>query len=332
MTRRKLTERQSSRIKTRLDSRVRNRGKTRGAAAPDDSLGVEESGLVVANHGANLQIEDDQHAVTRCSVRQNLGDLVCGDRVLWRKDRNDGVVVALMPRTTELVRSDSHGNKQWVAANIDRLFVVVAPVPEVSVSLLDSYLVAAELARITPVVIVNKIDLLQPSARAQWQRDLDLYRRLGYTVEFLSSRDDKSADALARLFAGHRGIVVGHSGVGKSSLLRRVLPDHDIAVGDVSSAGLGKHTTTVARLYHLPAGGDIIDSPGVREFRLGHISAEQAAQGFIEFRPFLGHCKFRDCRHAAEPGCAVLDAARRGDITARRFESFRGLVAAAQRQ
>lgn len=328
MSRRRLSERQSSRIKERQQSRLQNRNAARDAPPEDDNLGPEQTGVVVANHGANLQIEDEQHHVTRCTARQNLGDLVCGDRVLWRGAGDGGVVVALLPRTTELARTDSHGNLQLVAANIDRLFVVIAPVPEVSASLLDSYLVAAELSAITPVVIVNKADLLDAGARSLWEIDMEIYRRIGYTVEFLNTRDAPGAATLTRLFAGHRGIVVGHSGVGKSSLLRLVLPDLDIAVGDVSTAGLGKHTTTVARLYRLPAGGGVIDSPGVREFRLGHVSGPDAARGYVEFHPHLGRCKFTDCLHTVEPGCAILRAAQRGEIDARRLASYHRLIAA----
>jgi ribosome biogenesis GTPase len=322
MSRRKLTERQSALIKERQRSRIHRRGAAREAESADANLGPEQTGVVVANHGANLQVEDADRNVMRCTARQNLGDLVCGDRVLWRAAQQTGVVVALYPRDTELTRTDAYGNVQLVAANIDRLFIVAAPVPEVSVNLLDNYLVAAELSRITPVIIVNKSDLLDANARARWESEMEVYRRCGYTVRFMSTRDAASAAVLAEAFAAHCGIVVGHSGVGKSSLLRRVLPGHDIAVGDVSTAGLGKHTTTVARLYHLPGGGDVIDSPGVREFRLGHITAEQAAHGFVEFRSCLGRCKFRDCRHTVEPGCAVLEAMRAGSIDARRHRRY----------
>jgi ribosome biogenesis GTPase len=322
MSRRKLTERQTALIKQRQQSRIQRPGKARDAQDTDTNLGPEQSGVVVAHHGANLQVEDERHSVTRCTARQNLGDLVCGDRVLWRAGLESGVVVALLPRSTELTRTDTYGNAQLVAANVDRLFVVIAPVPDVSASLLDNYLVAAELSRITPVIIVNKSDLLDADARIRWESDMDVYRRCGYAVRFISTHDAASKSVLADAFAGHCGIVVGHSGVGKSSLLRLVLPDHDIAVGDVSTAGLGKHTTTVARLYHLPGGGDVIDSPGVREFRLGHISADQAAHGFVEFAPRLGGCKYRDCRHTVEPGCAVLAAVSDGSIDARRHRRY----------
>ncbi len=332
MSRRKLTERQSALIKQRQQSRIQRRSRPAGKDTDESLLGPEQNGVVVANHGANLQVERDDHSVATCTVRQNLGDLVCGDRVLWRAGPDSGVVVALYPRDTELVRTDVRGTVQIVAANIDRIFVVIAPVPEVSTNLLDNYLVAAELSRITPVILVNKSDVIGTDVRESWQSAMDVYRRCGYAVHFVSTRDPNSADQLSQLFSGHRAIVVGHSGVGKSSLLRRVLPGQEIAVGEVSVAGLGKHTTTVARLYHLPGGGHIIDSPGVREFRLGYITEDQAVHGFVEFRPWLGQCKFRDCRHTVEPGCAIRTAVANGSIDERRHRHYVALLEGLKQQ
>ena len=143
----------------------------------------------------------------------------------------------------------------------------------------------------------------------------------------MSALAGEGLDALRARLTGHCSILVGQSGVGKSSLIKRLLPDHDITVGKLSVAsGLGKHTTTATTLYHLPNGGRLIDSPGVRDFRLGAVPPAELARGFREFQPCLGHCKFNDCRHLSEPGCAVIDAVTDGRISARRLESYRRLL------
>jgi ribosome biogenesis GTPase len=327
MRRRKLSERQREIIRQRQQQRLARARAGAESERDDADLGPEQHGTVVAHYGANLHVDDGHGDVVLCSARSNLGELVCGDEVVWRAAADGGVVVALAPRRTLLVRSDVYGKMKPVAANVDRMLVVVAPVPEVSENLLDGYLVAAELCAIEPVIVVNKCDLLTDAARAAWEQRMGVYRRIGYRVLFVSTRRDGGAAGLATELSGRTAIVVGHSGVGKSSLLKTLLPDADIAIGDVSAAGLGKHTTTVARLYRLPGGGRVIDSPGVRDFKLGHIEARDAQRGYAEFRPFLGHCRFGDCTHTVEPGCALIAAAQRGAIDAARLLSYQRLYA-----
>lgn len=322
MARRRLTTRQNDRIAERHRRRLRRET----PASDNGDLGPETPGTIVANLGANLHVEDEHQRVHLCSARQNLGDVVCGDRVLWRAGAQGNVVVALFPRDRLLSRHDTLGHTRLVAANIDRMFVVLAPLPAVSATLLDGYLVAATLARITPIIVINKCDLLDADARATWERDLDASRRIGYAVHFISTRRGDGLDALLPQFENHTSVVVGHSGVGKSSLLKMLLPEAEIAVGEMSGAGHGKHTTTVARLYRLPHSGAVIDSPGVRDFTPGRFEPAQAARGFVEFIPLLGQCKFTDCRHTVEPGCAILAAVRRGEIDARRLASYHRLL------
>lgn len=297
---------------------------------PDNNnLGPEQPGVVVANFGASLEVESAPGVITLCSVRQNLGEPVCGDEVVWRAERNGhdgGVVVALQPRRTLLVRADAYGHIKIIAANIDLLLVVIAPLPEVSENLLDAYLVATELCGVTPLIVVNKCDLLDEKQRAAWEQRMNVYRAIGYDVMFTNTRDASLQSALRARLQNHTSAVVGHSGVGKSSLLKSLLPDLDIAIGDVSVTGLGRHTTSTARLYHLQHETRLIDSPGVRDVKLTHISAEQAEHGFREFRPYLGQCKFKDCRHTVEPGCAILAAQRAGHIAQARLASYHKLL------
>lgn len=328
MGKRRLTSRQTERAQQQQQQR-RARAQTQdGNAAEAGDLSSEQTGVVVANFGATLEVESTPGVITLCSVRQNLGEPVCGDEVVWRAGSDGGVVVALQPRRTLLVRADAYGHVKTIAANIDLLLVVIAPLPEVSENLLDAYLVAAELCGVTPLIVVNKCDLLDAPQRAAWEQRMNAVRAIGYDVIFISMHDASHRAALHARLQGHTSAVVGHSGVGKSSILKTLLPTIDIAIGDVSTTGLGRHTTTTARLYHLSANARLIDSPGVRDVKLTHVTPEQAEHGFREFRPYLGQCKFKDCRHVVEPGCAILAAQRAGHIAQSRLASYHKLLKA----
>jgi ribosome biogenesis GTPase len=231
-----------------------------------------------------------------------------------------------------LRRPDPYGKLKPVAANIDRIFIVIAPLPAPHGNLIDRYLVAAEACGIEPVLVLNKTDLLaaDPGLRATVDALLAIYPTLGYQLLRVSSRPCDAGGGLEPLLAGLRGhtsVFVGQSGVGKSSLVNTLLPGVDLRVGALSElTNKGTHTTTTAQLFHLPSGGSLIDSPGIREFGLWHMSRAQVEQGFREFRPHLGHCRFRDCKHREEPGCAILEAAAAGAISAPRLDSYRRIV------
>jgi ribosome biogenesis GTPase len=267
--------------------------------------------------------------VFRCATRRNLPRTVCGDRVLWQASSpRDGVITRILERRTVLVRPDQNGRERPIAANLDQMVVVIASKPSFEYGMLDRYLAAAELIGATPVIVVNKSDLLGPDSRARLEQRLSVYSRIGYALVFTSTRSTDGLKALHQQLQHHTSILVGQSGVGKSSLVQALLPDIDIRVGALSrSSGLGRHTTTVATLYPLPDGGDLIDSPGVRDFTPGTVDIERLSTGFREFGDYLGRCRFHNCRHVSEPGCAVQDAARTGAIDERRLQSYRELVA-----
>ena len=324
MARRKLSQQQAHRIRAQHEKRRR-----RADAGSDEtatgagSLGPEQSGLVIAHHGARLTVEGDDRARVRCTARQNLGALACGDRVVWQRvDGDCGVVVAVQPRSTLLARPDMGGRERPLAANVDRIFVVTAAYPEPSEYLIDRYLVTAELTGITPVIVLNKTDLPDPPALQALRDRLAVYERIGYQVLYTSVTAEHGLDALRSTLAQYTSILVGQSGVGKSSLVKSLLPAQDVRIGDLSDGQLGRHTTTTAVLYHLPSGGDLIDSPGVRDFAVWHIDPARIVHGFREFAPFLGQCKFSDCRHRQEPECALRDALAAGHIDHRRLESY----------
>jgi ribosome biogenesis GTPase len=326
-----LTQRQHDRIASnqqkRLDRLAQKAAKT-DAALENTAFGAPEAGVVVSRFGQHADIETSAGEVLRCNLRRTISSLVCGDQVVWRRALQpqgtlEGVVEAVQERRTILSRPDFYDGLKPVAANIDLMIIVSAVLPALSLNIIDRYLVAAETVEIKPLILLNKIDLLSPEARAEVDRQLAIYQQLGYDTLQLSAKTGEGMAALDQYLQAGTSIFVGQSGVGKSSLLNFLLPDigaHTQEVSDVS--GLGQHTTTVARLYHLPQGGDLIDSPGIREFALWHLQPAEVTWGYREFRPWLGRCKFRDCKHINDPGCALHHAVETGDIAAERFDNY----------
>ncbi len=339
MTKRKLTRRQSWRIQKIQEERIARAQKRESQIEEqlkDDHLEPEQSGLVIAHYGAQLDIEplNSPGNVWRCHLRTNLPALVTGDQVTWRaaKDNKSGVVVALEDRKSLLSRPDQRGQLKPVAANIDYIVLVIAPIPIPHTNLIDRYLVAAETVDIEPVLLLNKTDLLTRKEDAQLMDDmLAVYEQIGYKVLQASTRTEQGLKPLQALLDEHTSVFVGQSGVGKSSLVNALLPGVDIRVGALSeTTGKGTHTTTAAKLFHFPSGGTLIDSPGIREFGLWHMDKDEVINGFKEFRPFLGYCRFRDCNHEQEPGCALQKALLDGDILPERMDSYRQILGSLQ--
>ena len=283
----------------------------------------------MANFGAKLVVEDNNGVLHRCAGRRKLGSLVCGDRVRWQAgDHSECVVIELEARQSELARPDKSGRKKTIAANIDQFLIMTSPGTAFSTGLIDRYLITAETLGIHPLIIFNKIDLLQQAQLNEFKAQLAAYEDIGYPVILTSSKTAHGLDALIPFLLDKTSIIVGKSGVGKSSLINLILPDAEARIGDISQAtGKGTHTTTTARLYHLPGNqGDVIDSPGIREFGLWQITPTQVANGFREFRDFAPQCRFRDCQHRSEPGCAVIEAVAQGIISAARYASYQRIL------
>ncbi|HEC20507.1 MAG TPA: small ribosomal subunit biogenesis GTPase RsgA [Gammaproteobacteria bacterium] len=332
MAKRKLTRRQQWRAeKIQAERQARSRKKTSRLEEElrGSELGPEQPGRVIVRYGAQVDVEDEQQQRHRCLLRRNLPPLVCGDRVVWQPGPNDtGVVVAMEPRRSLLERPDADNRLKPVAANIDQILVVAAPEPALDVDLINRYLVAAELTGIPPLLIINKIDLLNDKALARLKERFRIYKDIGYPVIFATTKGEGGLDDLLAHLRDKTSIFVGQSGVGKSSLIQVLLPDEALRTNTLSArSGEGRHTTTATRLYHFPGGGELIDSPGVRAFRLGHVSREQITWGFREFRPYLGQCKFSDCRHDVEPQCAIQTALEKGEISQDRFDSYQRILA-----
>ncbi|MBA1273517.1 small ribosomal subunit biogenesis GTPase RsgA [Stutzerimonas azotifigens] len=335
MAKRHLSRRQSWRIEKIQEERASRAARRESKALEElegGDLGPEQTGLVIAHFGVQVEVEaqDGELAgnVFRCHLRANLPALVTGDRVVWRAgNQGIGVIVAQLPRQTELCRPDSRGQLKPVAANVDLIVIVFAPLPEPHANLIDRYLIAAEHAGIQPLLLLNKADLVDEQNQAPLEALLAVYRTLGYPLLEVSARQGLGMDQLKERLNGQVSVFVGQSGVGKSSLVNTLLPGVDTRVGRLSElTGKGTHTTTTARLFHFPGGGELIDSPGIREFGLGHVSRDDVEAGFIEFRDLLGHCRFRDCKHDREPGCALLKALEEGRIQPQRMASYRHIL------
>lgn len=286
-------------------------------------------GTVIAAYRRYTLVKDQSNNFFQCQQRKSVGQVVCGDILSWQKeDSETGVITAIEERHSILQRPDINGNLRIIASNIDQVFIVVAHKPELNEGLIDRYLVAAENSHLKPVILLNKIDLFDEKLFSDLKQRLQLYQDIGYTVIYTSAKQDHGLDPLIELLKGNNNIFVGQSGVGKSSLINSLLKS-DARIGEISEAtGKGKHTTTTAYLYPLEQDqGHIIDSPGVREFGLIKLSEQDITEGFKEFEPYIGHCKFRNCAHKNEPGCALIKAVEDKEITQQRWKSYQRIIA-----
>lgn len=284
----------------------------------DDSL---NEGLVIMRHSKHAYVEDEKGNLIHCLIRPNIDSIVTGDRVIWQEDGyQSGVIVSRQNRKSILGRPDSNSKIKPIAANITQILIVIAPFPSTSWSLLDSYLVMADFLNIPPYIILNKTDLACDEIQTEL---LKTYEPLGYPILFTNKNiDDKN---LKKILHNQTSVLVGQSGVGKSSLIAKILPDEsdNIRTGNLSNDNqTGCHTTSNSRLYHLTSGGDIIDSPGIRELSLWNMPNTQIANGYRDFKPYISQCKFRNCTHIDTPGCAIINAVKNKIINLNRYQNY----------
>lgn len=328
MAKNRLSKIQQRRVNAKHDRRLQ-----KSVEQYDENLFLNpEEGTVISRYGKIADVEDSAQQVYRCNIRRTLASIVTGDRVIWRKsndEQTNGVIEAVHPRTSELVRPDFYDGIKPVAANIDQIMIISAVLPELSLNIIDRYLVACAVTDIEPVIVLNKIDLLDESQQQDVFKYLDYYRHLEYQVLYISCKQQQGLDELRCMLQNKTSILVGQSGVGKSSLIHQLLPQisQQVNVGEISEiSGLGQHTTTTTRLYHLPSGGNIIDSPGIREFGLWHLEPTQIMQGFKEFYDYLGDCQFRDCNHSTDKNCGLQNAVLNGKIASWRLENYHRIL------
>ncbi len=279
-------------------------------------------GAVVAAHGRHYLVELADGQTLPCFPRGKKSELACGDRVrVLRSSESQGVIDSVMPRQTLLYRSNEFRQK-LIAANVTQIVIVVATEPSFSEELVTRCLVAAESQDIRALIVLNKCDLTERLASAN--NLLNPLSRLDYPTLHLSARN--SVEGLLPHLAGQTSVLVGQSGMGKSTLINALIPHANARTREISEAlDSGKHTTTHATLYRLDGNSALIDSPGLQEFGLHHLARQEIEHGFPEIRALQGQCRFRNCRHDREPGCVILEAVEAGQIEKTRFAVFRTL-------
>jgi ribosome biogenesis GTPase len=280
------------------------------------------TGTVLASYGRGALVQSG-HETVRCGLVGRKLRIVCGDSVVWgtRAAADWPSVESVAPRRNLIERIDARGRAEPVAANIDRVAIVAAVEPKPDWFIVDRYWAGALLKEVEAVLIVNKSDLGHTALRAE----IDNYRRLGITCIETAARRQLGLELLVSTIAASVSLLVGQSGVGKSSLVNALIPDAAAQTAELTRDAEGRHTTTTARWYQFGAGGAIIDAPGVRDFAAPASVSQAAERGFVEIRALSTQCRFSDCRHLEEPACAVREATERGAITARRYESYRRL-------
>ncbi len=336
MAKRRLSIQQKRRIDSKQKSKISD------DLLSDSKLQLDESSTqtarVISHHGRQLYAETEDLKKIKCKMRQNLGDIACGDYILIQQakdlenkppsddshpDASQYVVVAVKERSNLLVKTGFAGAIKPVAANIGQLVIVTSLKPKPNPYLIDRYLTAAENLPAKALIVINKVDLMDHETKRLVDDLTKLYKGIGYHVISSSMKQDTGLDALSEALSNTTSILVGLSGVGKSSIVKAILPKEEIRIGETSEAtGEGKHTTTVSALYHLKCNGIIIDSPGVRDFTPINNSISEITHGFRDVRKFNGACKFSNCSHTNEPGCAMKKAVSDGLLNEQRFNNY----------
>lgn len=289
------------------------------------------AGRIVASHGRQVVVEDAGGQRFPCRLHGRRLAAVCGDEARWgyaHAGESSGTVYELLPRRNTLERLTQNGRVEPVVANLTQLVAVAAPLPAPDWFVVDRYLAGAAWCGIEALVAFNKVELgVAPDAAAE----LDGYAALGFGIVHCSTRAAPGIATLATRLKGAVSVLVGQSGTGKSSLLNALAPEARAVTQEISAATEeGRHTTTHAVLHRLASGGDLIDSPGVRDYAPPVPEARHVASGFVEIHRAAAGCRFQDCLHVQEPGCAVRAAVQAGAIRARRYESFRRLLTLAR--
>jgi ribosome biogenesis GTPase len=290
---------------------------------------------VIANLRASVALQLLEPGRQQAAVNQRIEQayplrqlplLVAGDVVQCERDNDVLRVVRLEPRSSVLERADRRGTKP-LAANLTHLGIVSARPPGIDTLLIDQFCLAAFRAGVDALIIVNKADMLSDQERAEVDDLLQVYRSIGYPAVAVDTKTGHGIEPLLKELPGRALTLVGASGVGKSSIIQKLLPDRELRIGAVSAAtGIGSHTTSVTFWYELPHDGAVIDSPGVRQYSVAHLTAELVRAGYLELAEAAHSCRFGDCTHTVEPACGVLQALRQGRIAQWRYDNYRKLA------
>ncbi len=308
MAKRRLSQQQRKRIQQTQDAQTDN--------------AEHQTGQVISHQGGRLLVELESGLNIESKIKSNLGNIVCGDFVTIETTLQlEHRAIAISPRNSLLQRVDGHGQVRTLASNITQLVVCLAVSPEPNLYLLDQYLLSAEQERIEACILLNKVDLCRDD-KDPFQI-LKIYQKLGYQVIQTSVKNGRGMDRFEKLLSARISVISGVSGVGKSSLTSHLLPGEKIKIAELSSANEeGRHTTRSSRLYHLPGGGDLIDTPGVRGFSPFIDDSQPLARGFREIDELASQCHFHNCLHRNEPRCAVIDANNTGSVNPSRYQNY----------
>ena len=282
------------------------------------------TGLVVTRHGATAEVLTDDGTLRTCHQRKSKNAAVAGDRVEWKEgvDEN-GIITKRLPRKNVLAQRKDIKRVKEIAANLDQIVIAFTVKPHYDQFLIDRYIAIAEQQGITPVLLVTKFDIIKDEMSAKIEQLITTYRDIGYQVISSSQAEQTGLDVVRAALKDKTSVLVGQSGVGKSSLATAILPDVTIATGELTSRGdQGSHTTSTTILYPLPFGGYLVDSPGIRDFSMWNLAADELAACYIEFKRYTDECKFHNCRHLNEPVCGVKAAVARKEISESRYNSY----------
>ena len=286
-------------------------------------------GRIVAAYGRHYLVEAEDNAIVECVPRGKKSEFACGDNVSFQLSAPAQGVLENHAQRSNLIERAAPYRRKRLAANVSQLFVVVSGEPGFSEDFLTRCLIVAEYQSVPATILLNKSDLTEATIAAR--KKLQPFEAAGYTVMAVSALDD--VPAITAKLRGQTTLLIGQSGMGKSTLLNRIVPDANAATNTISQAlRSGKHTTTATRLYSLDESSALIDSPGFEEFGLFHLSLGDVEDAFVEFRPYMGKCRFRDCRHEAEPDCAILAAVAAGTISQTRLTHFHAITRELKRQ
>ena len=298
-----------------------------GSIIPNMTVEVEQEAIVTATYSRRMTVQLVQDNSVDARIKGKRLRPVCGDRVLVRRIPNeaDWLITEILPRENELSRPNSRGLPEVLAANVTFICIVVADPPAPDWYIVDRYLCAAELMNVPAAIVFNKSDIVTNAEH--YTNELQSFERIGYQTVFCSARTGHNMDKLESMLANHVAIIVGQSGVGKSSLINHLVKDAEQRTAEVSaSSGEGRHTTVNSMMLPTCANGSLIDSPGVRDYAPATESASDVLHGFREISAAGQDCKFANCQHLREPACAVKTAVSGGAISERRYESYRRML------
>lgn len=283
---------------------------------------------MVANFGAAVALQDSAGNLHRAVPLSKLPHLVAGDRIICEgSTESDLRITQLHTRSSVLEKPDRRNKLKAVAANLTQLAIVSAVIPDIDLLLIDQFCIVAERANIDAIIVLNKSDLADPEQLEILNKHLAVYSSIGYPTAVISTINADGMQPLLNLLSNNTSVLVGQSGVGKSSIVQYLLPDLEVRVGAISAAtGIGSHTTTASFRYDLPGNGALIDSPGVRHFAVDHLQRDQVASGYREIFAAAADCKFANCSHQKEPSCNVKDAVENNTIARSRYDNYIRLI------